>query len=334
MSDHARALKGGDSPIYALHGDETLLCREAMAWLRQHVLQGIAEDFNLDRFDGRESIDLDRIVQACRTLPMMGPRRLVWVRNAAPLFELKADALKPMLAYLADPDPSATLVLHANAKVKKSTTLYKRVAKHGVAAEFVTPRERELPRWLQARAKAGSRTLRPDAAALLVEALGRDLGALAAALERLMLFVDGDAPIELTHVEQTVAHTRTRTVWELVDAIADRDTPKALARAHLLMTQGEHALRLLALVIRQFRQLLLGHAARADGASPEDAAAAAGVPAFRARAFARQLENYSVPELVTALKRLAQADRALKGSKLADAIVLEGCLLDLCAGGA
>lgn len=333
MSAHERTLRGGDAPIYALHGDETLLCREAMAWLRHHVLQGMAEDFNLDRFDGKASLDLDRIVQAARTLPMMGPRRLVWVRNAEPLFELKADALTPLLAYLEDPDPSATLVLHANSRLKKSTTLYKRAAKHGVVAEFVSPRERELPRWLQARAKAASRTLRPDAAALLVEAVGRDLGGLDAALERLMLFVEDQAPIELEHVEQTVAHTRTRTVWELVDAIADRDTPMALARAHLLMTQGEHALRLLALVIRQFRQLLLGHAARAGGASPEEAAAAAGVVAFRARTFARQLGNYSVPELVAALRRLSEADRALKGSKLADTIVLEGCLLDLCAGG-
>ncbi len=328
----ARTLKGGDAPLYLLHGDEPLLTREAMAWLRQHVLQGIAEDFNLDRFDARERPDLHRLVQAARTLPMMGPRRLVWVRDAEPLFDLKADALEPLLDYIKAPDPSTTLVIQANKKVKKNGVLYKRIAKNGVAAEFTAPRERQLPGWLQTRAKEASRVLRPDAAALLVEALGRDLGALDAALERVMLFVDGDAPIELEHVEQTVAHTRTRTVWELVDAIADRNTPKALARAHLLVGQGEHALRLLALVIRQFRQLLLGHAARAGGATLDEAASAAGVPQFRAQAFARQLENYNLPELVAALRRLSHADRALKGSKLPDALVLESCLLDLCAG--
>ena len=327
-----RLLQGGDAPIYLLHGDEALLTREAMAWLRHHVLQGIAEDFNLDRFDGRENPDLSRLVQSARTLPMMGPRRLVWVQNARPLFDLKSDALAPLLEYLAAPDPSTTLVLHANVKLKKNGVLYKRASKHGVAAEFVAPRERELPRWLQERARAAGRTLRPDAAALLAEAIGRDLGALADALERVMLFVTGDGPVELEHVEQTVAHTRTRTVWELVEAIGDRDTPKALARAHLLLGQGEHPLRLLPLVSRQFRQLLAGHAARAGGANTDQAAAAADVHGFRVRAFTRQLENYEIAEIVGALRRLAQADRALKGSKLPDALILESCVLDLCAG--
>ena len=239
-----RLLQGGDAPIYLLHGDEPFLTREAMAWLRQHVLGGALEDFNLDRFDAGDALDLHRVVQAARTLPMMGPRRLVWIRNAGPLSEQKADDLQPLLEYLETPDPSTTLVVQTSSRVKKSTVLYKRMAKFGVVAEFGTPRERELAGWLQDRAKKQGRVLRPDAAALLVEALGRDLAGLDAALERLTLFVAGDAPLELQHVEETVARTRTRTVWELVDAIAERDISGTLARAHLLLGQGEHPLRL------------------------------------------------------------------------------------------
>ncbi len=303
-----------------------------MAWLRQHVLGGALEDFNLDRFDAGDPLDLHRVVQAARTLPMMGPRRLVWIRNAGPLSEQKADELQPLLEYLETPDPSTTLVVQTSSRVKKSTVLYKRMDKHGVVAEFVTPRERELPGWLQDRAKKQGRLLRPDAAALLVEALGRDLAALDTALERLTLFVAGDAPLELQHVEETVARTRTRTVWELVDAIVERDVSGTLARAHLLLGQGEHPLRLLALVARQFRQLLAGHAARANGANPKEAARVAGVPPFRAQTFARQLQNYNVGELVAALDRVAAADRALKGSKVPHGLIFEALLLDLCAG--
>ncbi len=324
-------LARGEAPVYLLHGEEPLLTREAMAWLRQAVLQGMLEDFNLDRFDGRDNLDPNRVVEAARTLPMMGAKRLVWVRNAGPVFDLGADKLKPLIEYVESPDPSTTLVFQASAKVKGTSALFKRVKKAGVVAEFTTPRERELPRWIMSRAKDAGRRLEPDAAALLVEALGRDLGALAGALERLMLFVEGGAPIELSHVEATVAHDRTRTVWELIDAIADRNVALALGRAHGLLGQGEPPLRLLGLVVRQFRQLLIGHAARAAGASMEDAARAAGMPTFRAQAFARQLRNYRVPELVAALERMAAADRALKGSKVSDAIVFEAMLLDLCA---
>ena len=142
---------------------------------------------------------------------------------------------------------------------------------------------------------------------------------------------EDDAVVQAEHVEQTVAHTRARTVWELVDAVADRDASKALARAHALLDQGERALGLLNLVVRQFRQLLLGRSALLNGASPDQAAAAAGVPSFRVRAFVRQVERYQGRELLDALDRLAAADRALKGSKVPDALVFEGLVLDLCA---
>ena len=328
---NAQKLAGGSAPVYLLHGAETFLTRQAVEWLREHVLAGAIEDFNCDRFDARERPDPERITQAARTLPMMAPRRLVLVRNAEALFDLAKGTVKPLIEYLSDPDPMCCLVFHAMKRVKKTGTLYKRTAKVACVYEAQPLRERALASWVEERARARKRRIHADAAALLVEAIGRDLAGLDAAIERLTLFVADGAPIERAHVEQTVSHTRTRTVWELVDALAERHTGKALQRAHLLLGQGEVPLRLIGLVIRQYRQLLIGRSARARGASPEQAASLAGVPPFRARRFNAQLNNYQGAELMSALERLAKADRALKGSKLPAELIFEGLLLDLCA---
>ena len=327
---NARSLHNGEAPVYLIHGDEPFIARQALHWLRTRVLAGAIEDFNLDRFDGKDRPDPERIAQAARTLPMMADRRLVLVRNAEGLAGLGAKLLKPLLSYIEQPDSSACLLLVAFTKIKKTTALYKRVAKHGVVFEASTPRERELPAWVRQRFELRRRAIQSDAAALLCEAVGRDLAGLDAAVERLCLFVP-EGTVERSHVEQTVSHTRTRTVWELVDAIADRDVSQALARAHLLIGQGEAPLKLLSLVVRQFRQLLIGRSAVQQGASTEAAAAAAGIPSFRARTFARQLDRYNLRELHAALDRLAQTDRALKGSKLPSTLIFESALLDLCA---
>ena len=331
MSAWGAKLAGGKAPVYLLHGEETLLTREAMGWLRHAVLGGVAEDFNLDRFDGRDAFDPERVAQAARTLPMMASMRLVWVRNAEVVFTRKKAQLRALLDYLDAPDPSTCLIFQAMAPVKKNAVLYRKIASVGCIHASRTPRERDLPAWITQRAKGRGRRIESGAAALLVEAIGRDLAGLDAAVERLTLFVAGDAPITADHVNETVVASRTRTVWELVDAVADRNVSIALERAHLLLDQGEQALYLLAMVVRQFRQLLIGHGARAGGASPDEAAQRAGLPQFRARNFARQLRNYSSADLVTALERLSAADRALKSSKLPSAVILEGALLDLCA---
>jgi DNA polymerase III subunit delta len=326
-----RTLSGGQAPVYLLHGDERFNTREAIAWLRTTVLAGGIEDFNLDRFDAKEGFDVDRITHAARTLPMMCPKRLVWVRNAEAAFGRSKDYLGPLLAYLEAPDPMACLVFEATCKVKKSTTLYKRIAKVGCIYEAITPRERELPGWVSARVRHTGRQISGSAADALVDAIGGDLAALQTAIERLSLYVSEPDRIEEAHVRETISHTRTHSVWELVDAVANRHVSKALSRAHQLLGQGQAPLQLLALIIRQFRQLLIGCDVRRRGGSVSEAAAEAGVPRFRERQFGTQLNQYGFDELLVALERLERADASLKSSKLADELIFESTLLDLCA---
>lgn len=189
----ARELAGGKAPVYLIHGEEAFITRRAMDWLRGAVLAGAVEDFNLDRFDGRENTDAERIVQAARTLPMMAARRLVWVRNAEALFKQSA-GLDKLVEYVESPDPMSCLVFQAMERVKKNGKLYKRIAAHGCVLETKTPHERELVEWVRGAAEARERTLRPDAAAMLVEAIGRDLTALDIAVERLTLYVQARRP--------------------------------------------------------------------------------------------------------------------------------------------
>ncbi len=327
----SKELRDGDSPVYLVHGEESFLIRQASLWLRETVLAGGVEDFNLDRFDGRESFDGARISQACRTIPMMAPRRMVWVRNAEGVFGRSKDALKPILEYLEQPDETTCLFFESSTRIKKNTVLYKRIQKAGLCYEVKVPRERELSGWVKDRFRSRNRQIETSAADRIVQSLGGDLSAVEAAVERLTLFVEPPATIQAEHVRECVPQTRLRTVWELVDAVAERNVSLALTRAHQLMDQGKAPLQLLALVTRQFRQLLIGHDVRSRGGTLSDAASKAGIPHFRERQFGTQLRNYNGGELVAALRRLEMTDGALKSSKLTHSTLFEAMILDLCA---
>lgn len=327
----ARALKNGEAAVYLLHGEATFLVRRAFDWLRPQVTGGFAEDFNLDRFDARDKAPPDRFVDAARTLPMMAPRRLVWVKNAEALFTGQGGNSPALLRYIESPDATTCLVFTANDVVDRRGKLYKALDKHAVVWEARTPPERELVPWITAQTAERGRGIHPDAAHLLADAVGRDLAGLDAALERLCLFVEAPAPITLAHVEQAVPHTRSHSVWELADAVADRNLGAALAHAHELLGQGEPALKILGLIADRVRRLILGRAARANGASVQEAAQAAGIPPFKANDFGRQLQRYKGAELLQALERLAAADWQLKRSKLDDELLLESLLMDLCS---
>ncbi|MBV71015.1 MAG: DNA polymerase III subunit delta [Myxococcales bacterium] len=327
----ASTLMKGTAPVYLIHGEERFLARGATTWLRQIVLAEGVADFNLDRFDAKESVNAEGIVQACRTLPMMAPKRLVWVRHAETVFTRKKDALTALINYVKEPDPTTCLVFEATTLIKKTSALFKAVNASGCVFECRAPRQRELNRWVVEQVRLAERDISSQAAEYLAESVGGNLSALSTALERLMLFVNKPDRIELSHAQDCVPHTRTHTVWELIDAIADRNVSKTLARAHQLLGQGKVPLQLLALVVRQFRQLLIGHDVRRHGGSLSQAASAAGIPSFRHQQFGRQLDRYTYQELFAALRRLEHTDQALKRSKLPDELLFEGMLLDLCA---
>lgn len=327
-------LKDGEASVYLLHGDQPLLIQQAIDALRELVIQGQAEDFNLDRFDVSEHPDAELITQAVRTLPMMAPRRMVLVRHADQLFEMAAtsEGVKPYLRCLESLPSTSCLVFCADKAVKKTSKLYKEIDKRGITYLAEAPKERELPRWLIDECKARGRTLKPDAADLLADAVGRDLAMCESKLEALCLFVEAPKPITLADVDTLVAHTRTRTIWEFIDALGERNRVRCLSQVHMLLLQEEQPLRLLAMVVRLFRSLLCGRAARAQGASLEEAAAQAGVPVYKKDLFARQMKAYGGQELIAAMIRLNDVDHELKSSPLPGDLLFESAILDILDG--
>src|SRR6185312_11347454 len=68
-------------PVYIVAGEERLLRDEVIAELRAASLGGGVAAFNEDKFTAGE-VDVDKVVAAARTVPMMAPRRFVLVRSA------------------------------------------------------------------------------------------------------------------------------------------------------------------------------------------------------------------------------------------------------------
>jgi len=74
--------RGRVRPAYLLAGEEALLRDDALAAIRQVVLAGAPEDFNLDRLTG-ESTSVAAFRDAVESLPVMAARRLIVLREPA-----------------------------------------------------------------------------------------------------------------------------------------------------------------------------------------------------------------------------------------------------------
>jgi DNA polymerase-3 subunit delta len=302
----AEVRAGRFAPIYVLHSEHPVLIERVLAAIRDVAVPPAARAFNYDVVEGKPSAA--RIVGLAQTLPMMAQRRMVFVRD---LTGLPADESEPLLAYLGKPNPS-TVIAAVVSKVDKRIKLFAQLAKKGYLHTLEAPRQ--LAPWVRAEAANAGVKIDPAAIGRLVEAVGGDLSRLALAVEQLGLYA-GNRAVTSDDVDELIADTRERSVFELTDAIGAADRARALAAVASLCDQRESAVGVVVMLARHVRQLALVHAMRAAGTPRGDWGSRLGVPPFIVDKIIAQARGYSPDALATAVRQLAYADRALKGDQ-------------------
>jgi len=291
-------------PIYVLHSEHPILIERVVSALRDATVPPAARGFNYDVVEGKPSAN--RIVGLAQTLPMMAARRMVYVRDLA---GLPADEGEALLAYVAKPNPS-TVIVAVTSKLDKRLKLFAQLSKKGLLHVLDAPRQ--VAPWVRAEAQAQGVKIDGAAVTRLVDAVGNDLSRLALALGQLALYA-GNRAITADDVDDLIADTRERSVFELTDAIGAADRGRALAAVASLCDQRESAVGVVVMLARHIRQLALVHTLRANGTPRPQWASMLGVPPFVVDKIAAQARAYSPRSLAIATQRLATVDRALKG---------------------
>lgn len=324
-----RAREGQWGPVHVIVGTERFLAERAIALLRAAVVGDGPSGFNEEVFHG-QGLGAASVGSAARTLPMMAQARFVLVRNAD---AMAASELDGLVGYLEAPSESTCLVMVAD-KLDGRGKFAKAAKKRKVWVDATPLKGGAIRGFAEREAKSRGHRLASEAAEALVDATGEDLAAVDDALERLSLYVGAGQPIDLASVQACVTRVRTESIWALVDAVGLRDARRAMQAASSMLAAREPPLRILAMVARQLRMVARMREAMAGGMSAQEAVKKAGAPPFKARPMAESARRFTARDLGRAFAVIAEADRALKGSKRPDDTVLQEAILRLCVSSA
>jgi DNA polymerase-3 subunit delta len=326
-----QARSGQLLPLYLVVGEERLLRDKVVEALRSASLAGGVAAFNEDKFTAGE-VDVEVVVAAARTVPMMAKRRFVLVRGVD-RWDAKEGEGAPfdrLAEYAASPIDTSCVVL-SGGKIdgRRKLALVARRSDFLVACEPLD--DRALPGWITAQAKAKGHAIDRDVAELLAAIAGPGLSSLDDAVERLSLYSGPGAPLDEDAIAACVARVRTADTWALVDAVGARDLGRALRTLADAYDPRERGLPLLGALAWSIRQLARYQAAVASGVSAPDAARQAG--AFqpqRARELGMKARAVTSKEVERWLLVLAETDLALKSSRRPADAILEEMLTRLC----
>ena len=327
-------LRTGDlKPIYLLFGEQAFLARKAFDALFAACVKGGPRGFNEQIFLG-ESISGGDVASAASTLPMMGPRRTIVVRNVD---KLKKDAQERLATYCASPSSTTVLLLLGSDGSRKALDgrgkLAKSIKKAGRWCEFKKLYGRNLHGWIEAEAKRQKKRLQRGAAQYLEDVAGTDLAQIHNGLELAALFV-GDGPeITVDDLSAVMTGRKQEALWDLLDDLGERRGESALRNLQRCWSQGEEAISVLNLARRRVLQILAAESAIARGMRRDEALRAAGVAPNMAWKWDKQLGRYRLPELVRARRRMLQADSDVKGGLRIDRRwAVERAIVDIIRG--
>jgi DNA polymerase-3 subunit delta len=322
-------------PVYYFFGEDDFLKDARARELVETAVDPATRDFNLELRHG-SALDAETLDSLLSTPPMLAERRVVVVRDVD---KLKKDARALLTRYLARPAADTVLVLVAPSGAKADPPL----AERSIAVEFAPLTGDRLPKWVTYHAETIlGRRITPEAASLLVEAVGADLAQLAVELEKLSSFTADT--IDERAVSQVVGVRRGESVGSLLDAVAAKDTSTALALIPGVLQQPKtSAVSIVMNLTTQTLAMGYGVAARATGTPAralfneymtllKESGAFPGRPWGDAvNAWTRNTERWTASELDTALAALLDADAALKETKLSsDEQLLTSLVLALC----
>jgi len=345
-------------PGYVLLGDEAFLYQRCRHGVLAVLAPPEARDFSLHDFDLADT-PIFEVLDCAQTPSLMAPFQVIFVRNLKLLYGRgsKKAEFAALDAYFRSPNPQAVLLFVAD-HLRIPTDLrrmdyqdkerYDRIRETlgewcGMV-ELARVAESDAVRWVTLEAESRGIRFDPDAARELVDALGADMMLVSSELEKLCLYVGGSGTVEgknritLGDVETMVLAAKQRSLYELTDAISQRDRTRALLLLHGLLNASDGgedaAIGHLYMLARTFRQMLIILEKNVRDSRDLWAALWQGfrMPPFAAEDLIRQARRYkSRRELTRALRLVAKADLELRSSPANKLLVLERLILALAA---
>ena len=309
-------LKSGDfKKVYLLYGQEAHLRHQYRDKLKEAMVGN--DTMNLNYFEGK-GIAIGAVIDQAETMPFFAERRLILIENSG-LFKSGGEQ---MAEYLKEPAETVNF-LFVETEVDKRSKLFKAVQSKGCAVEFAEQDETTLKRWILQMIKKENKNITERTLNLLLEKTGTDMENIHKECEKLFCYcLDRDVITE-QDVEAICTKRISSHIFDMVEAIANKNQKKAMELYYELIALKEPPMRILFLIARQFNLLLQTKELVKKGYGNKAIGEKIGLPGFIAGKYVTQASHFDKDTIRSALEDCVSTEEAIKTGKISDNIGLE-----------
>jgi len=325
--------RGVIAPVYLFYGSERLLMDQSLEKLKEKFLPSGLEAFNMDRVEG-DKLSINKVVELACIMPVMAGKRLVIVDNPSYFLAQKGKEIvfddKPLLNYLANPNQSCCLIFKVLGKADKRKKIYKAITEAGQTVEFAGLSGKNLELWIINFLKEKGKKIESEALLNLAIVGKEGLNILQNELEKLVLYSADTTLITSEMVQEIVTKTSEINVFNLIDSIANKEGKKALELLQTSLALGEAPLKLIYLLVRQFRMILIAKDLTNQGYSEKQIKEKLRTHSFVVSKVLCQGRKFTLQQLVAFLEKLLETEVILKSSSSDPSELMVDLVVEFC----
>ncbi len=302
-------------PVYLLFGEEAFLRNSYKKRLQEAIVGD--DTMNLSRFEGKGT-DADELIRLADTMPFFAERRLILVEDSG-FFKNASESLVQYLPSM----PDTTCLVFVESEVDKRSKLYKKVKSLGYAAEMGRQDAAQLGRWAGGILSKEGKKITGHTMELFLSMAGDDMENIRMELEKLISYTWGREVITDEDVEAVCTVRVSNRIFEMVSAIVNQQTRRAMELYEDLLTLKEPPMRILFLIARQFNQLLQVKELTEKGLERKTIASRLKLPPFVVGKVIPQARQFSRDQILSYVNLCVEAEEAVKTGRLSDRLAVE-----------
>lgn len=311
--------KGNLAPVYLIFGEEKYLHNELIDLIINTSLDLGTKDFNFDLFYANET-PVDKIVNVARSFPMMAERRIVVVKE---IQQIKTTELKYLADYVNNPSKSTSLILTLPER-KKTGKWFGVIINNALSIDCRKLYDNEVPAWVEGYLRSKSLAIEVEAIQLLQAQVGNSLLNLVNELEKIQINIHPRAKVTLEDVQNVTSISKQFNIFELCNAVGEKNFPLTIAILNKLLEQGESATGMIIQLMRHFVNIIkINENMRKGNQSTNDLMKATGLNYYFVNNMIKQSKNFSLEQYRNSFSCLAEADLHLKTGYQKPELVME-----------
>ena len=305
------------SNIYLLYGDEDYLKRQYKDKLIAALIPE-GDNMNINKYE-QSGVNVSAVIDLAETMPFFAEHRVILMSNLGYGKKMPED-----LAEYLNQIPEATVFIFVEDEVDKRSKLYKAAKSAGRDIEINIPDEQTLFKWIGLKLKKNNKSISREAWAEFLERTNESMDNMDHELEKLINYVGERKEITKEDIEAIcIAHIETKIVFDMISAIASKDLVKTLDMYNDLLCAKEPPMRILSLIVRQFRQMRLVKDMLSHGENYATIARKARMQEFIVKKVAGLANNFSTKEIDSLLKDAADYEFKVKTGLLNEVMAVE-----------